>query len=110
MGPVRERLFAINPETDLKTSVSYLKDASYALYMFRAKEGIQKGGSVDLIPFFRKILESKPDDQTESRLEEILSIIREGSLESGTVDQKANRFKAALCLLKAARVRHEKIS
>jgi hypothetical protein len=105
---VRERLFSVKPETDLETSISYIKDASYALFMARAKQGISKSGSNDLIPFFQKLMEPPSNNDGNSRLQAIVDGIRGSPIEKGSIDVTAYRFKAAFSLLKAARVRrHE---
>jgi hypothetical protein len=109
-GIVRDRLLRIKPETDSKTAIKYLSEASMALYLVRSQSGILQSGSTDLIPAYDKVLSGGYDKSLEEELEEVLSGIRESAKDKKSVEAKAQRAKAAFCLLMASKLERLHIS
>jgi hypothetical protein len=105
MAYVRERLTKITPETSLSVAKKYLMDASFALFMDRAREGIIKSGSKDLIPNYEAVLEGGVDKGLLGRLREIMNDLRGVNPDKGKEGGVAQRFKAAFGLQKAAKLR-----
>ena len=103
-GIVRDRLLRIKPETDYKTAIKYLSEASLALYLLRSQSGILQSGSTDLIPAYDKVLKGGFDKSLGEELEEVLSEIRKSAKDKKSVEAKAQRAKAAFCLLMAAKL------
>jgi hypothetical protein len=103
-GIVRDRLLRIKPETDYKTAIKYLSEASMALYLLRSQHGILQSGSKDLIPAYDKVLSRGFDESLGEELEEVVSGIRESPKDKTSVEAQAQRAKAAFCLLMAAKL------
>jgi hypothetical protein len=109
-GIVRDRLLRIKPETDYKTAVKYLSEASMALYLARSQLGILLSKSTDLIPAYDKVLSGGFDKSLGKELEEVLSGIRESVKDKQSVEAKAQRAKSAFCLLMAAKLEKLRVS
>jgi len=105
MAYIRERLTKNTPETSLGVSKKYLRDASFALFMDRARDGIIKSGSKDLIPHYDVILKGGGCDGVMNQLSALMDDLRQSSPEKGKEEVTAQRHKVAFALLKAAQVR-----
>jgi len=105
MAYVRGRLTKITPDTSLSVAKKYLRSASFALFMDRARDGIVKSGSKDLIPHYEAILKGRVEDGVLNQLRAIMDDLRRANLEEGKEEVIAQRYKATFALLKAAQVR-----
>ena len=101
MAYVRDRLTKITPEANLSVAQKYLRDASFAFFMDRARDGILKGHSKDLIPHYEAILSGRVNGDVLSRLNEIMHDLKEIVPHKGKEEEIAQRFKAAFALCKA---------
>ena len=106
MDAVRERLLLVEPETDLEDALRYIKEASFALFMVRSKEGILGSNSKDLISPFEDVLSCRREDSNKTALEAITSEIRANPVEKDRVEVQAQRMKAAFNLLRALEIKH----
>lgn len=102
MEYVRGRLTKITPETSLSMAKKYLKDASFAFFMERARNGILKSGSKDLIPHYEAVLNKRINENELNQLRENMSSLKDIVPNKGMEERTAQRFKAIFTLLKAA--------
>jgi hypothetical protein len=108
MAYVRGRLTKITPETSLSVAKKYLRDASFALFMDRARNGIVKSNSKDLIPHYEAILGGKVNEDVLSRLREIMYDLKGIIPDKGKEEGIAQRFKATFALYKAGGIGFKK--
>jgi hypothetical protein len=104
-GPdlVRQRLLLLSPETPPDAAIGIMRDAGFALFMHRAKEGISASSSKDMVPLFERALGGVLNERLREETEVIIAEIKSSSLETGgaRVEFLAQRHKAAYCLSKA---------
>lgn len=101
MAYVRDRLTKITPETNLGVAQKYLRDASFAFFMDRARDGILKGHSKDLIPHYEAILSGRVNGDVLGRLNDIMYDLKGIVPDKGKEEWIVQRFKAAFALCKA---------
>ncbi|MBM5804460.1 MAG: hypothetical protein FJZ49_00075 [Candidatus Verstraetearchaeota archaeon] len=108
MAYVRERLTKITPETSLSIAIKYLREASFAFFMDRARAGAIKSNSKDLIPHYEAILSGKVNEGVLSRLREIMYDLKGIIPDKGREEGIAQRFKATFALYKAGGISFKK--
>jgi len=104
LGIARRSMLAIMPETSPAVARWYLRDASFALFMSRAAEGIRKSGSADLLDHYSAVMRGRIDAGALERLTSTLDNLREAVPARDAAKVHASRTKAVFSILRAGKI------
>jgi len=104
MGAARMRMFGVMPETEPDAAAKYLFDASFALFIGRALQGMNKSNSLGMSKHLAVLLKKEWNETSDMKLELAMDRLKERIPSVGEVDGYANRFKALYWLKSASSI------